>query len=208
MILVSVSGAQSCGKSSVLEDLKKRNLGDFHVDDFKAARSVLADFGLPLTEITRDAANLIEFQTLVLEAKIQRDRTMRRMYDGRHMVVFVERSLIDVAAFATTWIKPELRNAELYVEWVSERYIPKCLELQSMYDSVVYLPVGVFSHVDDGVRAKATTQNEVAASILDYARSTPPELIELRETTIEGRSREVLGLFRERLFPDGKVIIK
>lgn len=208
-MLVSVSGAQSCGKSSVLEAIKLRSLGDIYVDGFKAARTCLTRFGESLDEIVKDAAKLIEFQTLVLEAKYDRDLYLQSTYKDRILCIFTERSMVDLAAFAETWkSKTDMKNLDVYASWVDSRYVPRCLEAQRELNyAVVHLPIGVFNHIDDGVRAKSDTQSFVDKKIREYSQSAPL-FYSVNGSSIQERSDEIVTLFRNLMFPDGRIILR
>jgi len=196
MRLVSISGAQSCGKTSVLDAIKLKDLEDFYVDDFKAARVVLEKFGEPLTEIVKDAAKLIEFQTLVFDAKYEQDKALRSL-TGSNLIVLVERSPIDVISFALSWkFNTEMENLEVYRDWVDTRYFQRCIDAhKELYDLMVYLPIGVFDHVDDGVRAKKNTQEKVdrLVSYLGYSNGAVHEVI---GSSIQDRVDEIIDCLR------------
>lgn len=152
-IIVSISGAQSTGKSTLLDNVKN-GLG-YYVDDFKVARHVLAEFEQPLYEILRDVDSTISFQEQILLAKIEHDRNLS---NDEHEFIFVERCPADIYAFAFTW--RTYFNNEKYDDWLNTYYI-KCLQGMYHYDISILIQPGLFDHIDDGVRAKADTQKDV-----------------------------------------------
>ena len=146
--LVSVSGAAGTGKSTLLENLKYR------VSDFRVARGVLNAMKMDLYDILKDPFKTIEFQNEILRWKIQVDSNLHE--DNEVEWTFVERCPADFYAFARTW-QPRFNNPE-YDEWLEE-YYSACFVAMKYYDVAILIPPGHFAHVDDGVRAKADTQD-------------------------------------------------
>lgn len=145
--LVSVSGAAGTGKSTLLEGLRYR------VDKFRVARAILRKMKMDLYDILKDPVKTMEFQDLILDWKITNDESLKDDHEVEW--TFVERCPADFYAFAKTW--QPLFNSREYDEWLIE-YHSECFAAMKHYDVAILLPPGKFSHVDDGVRAKADTQ--------------------------------------------------
>ena len=146
--VVSISGAAGTGKSTLLEGLKYR------VDKFKVARAILKKMKMDLYDILKDPRKTMEFQDLILEWKMANDTSLHE--DNEVEWTFVERCPADFYAFAKTW-QPRFNN-QVYDEWL-EVYKQECFDAMSKYDVAIIIPPGHFEHVDDGVRAKADTQD-------------------------------------------------
>ena len=108
---------------------------------------------MDLYDILQDPAKTIEFQDLILDWKIDNDAPLKE--DDQVEWTFVERCPADFYAFAQTW-QPRFNSIE-YNEWL-EDYRSDCFSAMRHYDVAIIIPPGKFAHVDDGVRAKADTQ--------------------------------------------------
>lgn len=146
--VVSVSGAAGTGKSTLLENLKYR------VNGFRVARGVLNAMKMDLYDILKDPDLTIQFQEEILRWKIQVDSQLHE--DNEVEWTFVERCPADFYAFAKTW-QQYFANDQVYADWLEE-YKVSCFNAMKYYDVAVIIPPGKFAHVDDGVRAKADTQ--------------------------------------------------
>lgn len=157
--LVSISGAQSTGKSTLLEALKE--VDGYYVDDFKVSRATLEKIGKPLYEINQNEKETINYQKLILEAKIEHDQKLKEM-DCQY--VFVERCTADIFAYAKTW-KGNFPDGSEYSNWFDLEYSRECEKAMNLYDIAIFIPTGAFPHVDDGVRARADSQETVSGRI-------------------------------------------
>lgn len=155
--LIAISGAQSTGKTTLLNALTKKG---YKVDSFKAARSVLEEFDLPLYEINHNAELTKKFQQRILEAKYQNDLSLKTDYKFREDdIIFVERSPVDIFAFAKVWGK-SIKDEE-FTHWVDYSFFQECRRLSVIYSGALVLPSGKFEHEYDGIRAKGDTQTDV-----------------------------------------------
>lgn len=157
--LVSISGAAGTGKSTLLDNLKYR------VDQFRVARAVLKHFKMDLYDILKDPKKTMEFQDEILDWKIANDESLKEDNDVEW--TFVERCPADFYAFAKTW--QQYFTSTEYDEWL-EDYRSDCFNAMRHYDVAIIIPPGKFAHVDDGVRAKADTQ-EITHRELDQLLS-------------------------------------
>jgi predicted ATPase len=163
--IVAISGAAGTGKSTILESIKKDG---FLVSDFKAARTVLNNMGKSLSEILKDENETITFQEDILFVKNSNDGIL---LERSPKWAFTERSTIDLYGFAKTW--QSHFNSETYDDWLSD-YRIKCISGMNIYSEQFIIPPGKFEHVDDGVRAKADTQDETHQNIVSCAQSFMP----------------------------------
>ena len=155
--LVSVSGAAGTGKSTLLENLR------FRVNGFRVARAILKKMKMDLYDILKDPIKTMEFQDLILEWKMANDESLKE--DNEVEWTFVERCPADFYAFAKTW-QPRFNNPE-YDDWLKE-YYNECFNAMKCYDVAILIPPGHFAHVDDGVRAKADTQESTHAYLDEF----------------------------------------
>ena len=162
-IVVSVSGAQSTGKSTLLETLK--NLG-FKVDEFRVARHVLNVFNKPLYEIAKEGneVEIMKFQDAILREKLNHDTSLKKLPND---FIFVERCPADIIAYTRVWKDQFHLNSPAFNKWL-EAYDEKCFEGMKNYDISIFVPSGMFSHVDDGIRAKADSQLEVSYQLRSF----------------------------------------
>lgn len=162
--VVAISGAQGTGKSTTIEVLKD----SFHrkVDDFKASRSVMNSMGTSISDFSKNPQKMMEFQEQLLCAKIQNDSKLkvkhkRNPFSNRTPVVIVERSLIDLAAYAIEWTRTEEVDAYSIHQWCGN-YVDRCLLFnKELYSRTFLLPIGKFDMVDDGVRASVDSQESI-----------------------------------------------
>lgn len=159
-LLVSVSGAQSTGKTTLLEGVNSTL--QFPVDEFKVARAVLEEFGEGLYDILKSEAKTIKFQEEILKQKTEHDGKLKGELDE---FIFVERCPADLFAFAYTW--REHFKKPSYLSWLNH-YRVKCEQAMKIYDISILIHPGAFSHSDDGVRAKADTQQEVDTALSGF----------------------------------------
>lgn len=178
-MIIAVSGAQSTGKSTLLTELKKY----YKVDTFQSARSVLSKMNKSLEEIKQSEDDIIEMQELIFSTKYDRDTELSQTND----LIFVERSFADLIAFSITWNT----NSEKYNYWLKEQYLPKCIMAQKIYDRILFLPSGVFNHVDDGVRAKSDTQHEVSLLIRKYSKKHSKNFKIIKSSNLQDRVLEI-----------------
>ena len=148
--LVSVSGAAGTGKSTLLENIKHP------VDSFRVARAVLSKMGMDLYDILKDPKRTMEFQDMILEWKIANDEHLTQTHQDSEWI-FVERCPADFYAFAKTW--QSRFSSEEYDSWLKD-YHQECFDAMRHYDVAILIAPGHFAHVDDGVRAKADTQDD------------------------------------------------
>lgn len=139
-MLITISGAQGCGKSTILERVEA--LG-YPVIQRKTSRSILAEWNKTLDEINDDPILSKAFQDEILARKIQ-DEAEAVASD---QIFFTERTYMDL--FVYTLIN--LGKFNEHSEWL-DAYYQKCLAAQTTYSKVFYVKSGLFQVVHDGVR--------------------------------------------------------
>lgn len=168
-MLVTVSGAQGCGKSTILEQLE--GMG-YPVIQRKTSRSILSDWGKTLDEINDDPSLSKRFQDEILERKIQDE--MEAVNSSQ--ICFTERTYMDL--FVYTLIN--LGKFNEHSDWL-DSYYQKCLAAQSSYSKVFYVKSGLFNVQPDGVRGSNRHYSKLVDLVLeDYTmQSTTRDRIHL-----------------------------
>lgn len=139
-MLITLSGAQGSGKTTVLNNLK--NLG-FNIVERKTARSILSEWNTTLDAVYRDPALTQQFQEEVLIRKsTDEDEAVQS-----DQLWFTERSYSDLFTYTVLTIG---RYNE-YNQWVND-YFDRCRILQRKYIAVFYFMSGVFETENDGIR--------------------------------------------------------
>ena len=137
--IIAFSGTHSTGKSTTVNDL--RNSPDFYVDDFKVSRFVQQKLGYAnLEEAYKTPEQLIEFQMEILGQKVDHDGELLDNPKLKHKTIIVERSLYDIAAYTSLWVKRILASEDSWFlptsyreelrEW-DKAFSKKCLKMQS-----------------------------------------------------------------------------
>ena len=139
-MLITVSGAQGCGKSTILERIEA--LG-YPVIQRKTSRSILTDWNKTLDEINDDPNLSKAFQDEILERKIQDE--MEAVQSSS--IFFTERTYMDL--FVYTLIN--LGKFNEHSAWL-DSYYQKCLAAQASYAKVFYVKSGLFQVAADGIR--------------------------------------------------------
>lgn len=139
-MLVSLSGAQGSGKTTVLNRIK--TLG-FNVVERKTGRSILSDWNTTLDQVYRDPTLTVAFQDEFLIRKIADEKEAIES----DQLWFTERSYADVFTYPLITVS----KFNEYDSWVNE-YYNKCKEQQRKYLAVFYLEGGVFKTENDGIR--------------------------------------------------------
>lgn len=154
-MLVTVSGAQGCGKSTILQQLE--GLG-YPVVQRKTSRSILSDWGKTLDEINDDPELSKLFQDEILTRKIQDEKDAVES----DRICFTERTYMDLFVYALI----NLGKFNEHSEWL-DSYYQRCLEAQSSYAKVFYVKSGLFTVVHDGVRGSNRHYSRMVDLILE-----------------------------------------
>jgi predicted ATPase len=141
-MLITISGAQGQGKSTVLNSLEK--LG-YNIVPRKTSRSILSDWGMTLNEVNKYAPLTKRFQEEIIVRQQENDASVI----NSSSINFSERSYADIFSYCLNIIGP----FNEYTDWLNG-YFDRCKKLQQNYDCVIYLS-GRKEYVpeDDGVRS-------------------------------------------------------
>lgn len=139
MPLIAISGSQGTGKSTLINALPYPSITR------KTSRSILADWGVTLSEVNNNHDLTIRFQDEVMKRKIDDEL---HAVNSEEMYV-TERTFADLFVYALV----ALGKDNEYSTWLDE-YYHRCAAAQdNSYKHIIYLPSGQFDPVDDGVRA-------------------------------------------------------
>lgn len=139
-MLVSISGSQGSGKSTILKQLEEQG---FNVITRKTSRSILTDWGVSLQEVNNNTELTIRFQNEILERKHRDEMVAIKSTD----LWFTERTFSDLFTYALV----ALGKDNTYDEWLNS-YYNKCMMYNQQYSLVYYLRAGHFVPKHDGVR--------------------------------------------------------
>lgn len=140
-MLVAISGSQGAGKSTVLENLKKKY--NYRVVERKTSRSILQEWNVSLQEVNSNPELTLKFQDEILSRKLEDERSATMS----SQIWLTERTYTDLFVYAL--ISLGLDNAQ--DKWLNE-YYRKCQQFNKYYDGVFYLKGGLFDVVHDGTR--------------------------------------------------------
>ena len=142
-MLISISGAQGSGKSTVLNELKR--IG-FNVISRKTARSVLEEFDVKtLDEVYANPDLVVKWQNLILERKVLDE------FEAYHSeeLWFTERTYADLFTYACMAVGKNNSKSD----WLNS-YYDRCQECQHKYHihSFYIFHHGNYTATNDGVR--------------------------------------------------------
>jgi energy-coupling factor transporter ATP-binding protein EcfA2 len=158
-MLVSISGSQGSGKSTILNALRAAG---YQTIDRKSSRSILADWNVTLQQVNNDHDLTIKFQDEIINRKYQ-DELGATISSGLY---FTERTYADLFTYALVTLGKENE----YADWLDQYYI-SCMELQQSYDMVYYLRAGHFTPEHDGVRGSSAHYSRmVDLTMLDFTQ--------------------------------------
>jgi hypothetical protein len=158
-MLVSISGSQGSGKSTILNELRRAG---YKTIDRKSSRSILADWDVTLQQVNNDHDLTIKFQDEIINRKYQ-DELGATISSGLY---FTERTYADLFTYALVTLGKENE----YADWLDQYYI-SCMELQQSYDMVYYLRAGHFTPEHDGVRGSSAHYSRmVDLTMLDFTQ--------------------------------------
>ena len=172
-MLISISGSQGSGKSTILNHLKQQN---YNIIERKTSRSILQDWNLSLEDIYSEPELTQVFQTQILNRKNLDELEALKSDD----IWFTERSYADLFTYALIGVG----NKNKYSEWLNE-YYQTCSHYNSQYTRVWYIPAGMFPVEQDGVRsANIHYSNMVNLIILDINKQiTDNNKLSIMETS-------------------------
>ena len=148
-MLCAVSGPQSCGKSTVLNTL--RDMG-YPVIARKTSRSILADWGVTLSQVNNDRDLTVPFQQEILKRKIADEQQAASSSD----IWFTERTFADLHVYNVV----SLGKDNDYSSFI-DHYYDDCVVAQRTYSHIFYITGGHFAPVHDGVRGSNQHYNKM-----------------------------------------------
>lgn len=194
--IVAVSGTQGSGKSTLLTALKERG---YRVDDFKVSRHVQEKLGAgSLSELIRTKDDVIQFQQLILEAKMAREEMLAASgYDG---IILTERSFADISSYANIWLN-ELtadQRVSLGESVAFQRTFGNiCSDYQQIYSGVLMLPymehVGWEEDPNRAAKQKIESFNLEMNSFLRFLQPSNVPVFYIDEKTVEARVSQVIS---------------
>lgn len=170
-ILIAVSGTQSVGKTTLLNDLSDK----FIVDTFKASRAVQEELGVDkLSDAVLNPNKIMNFQERIFEVKLEHDTELLNADNDNK--ILVERSFFDIIVYANLWLKkyPKDRNLK---EWFKDFKL-RCIEAQSIYNGLIMLNIHKDIPYDiDPNRAGNDSRQEVENELQDLIKIYWPTIV-------------------------------
>lgn len=140
-MLIAITGPGGSGKSTTIEHLK--SVG-YQSIERKTSRSIIADWGVSISEINSDPALTQKFQMEILKRKID-DEVIAAASDD---VWITERTAADLFTYAI-YSMGRLDSCSEFID----QYYQLCKQAMTNYVGVVYLRGGNFPIVADGTRS-------------------------------------------------------
>jgi hypothetical protein len=167
-MLIAISGSQGSGKSTIINELVKREFHDgqeyVHAKtiDRKTSRSILSEWNVTLEEVNNNPDLTLKFQDEIILRKYNDECdavNSSQLYYG-------ERTYADLFTYALI----SLGKDNKYSDWLNE-YYKRCMLFQQHYEHVYYLRAGYFNVVSDGVRGAGKHYSRMVDLVmLDYTQ--------------------------------------
>lgn len=184
-MLVAVSGSQGSGKTVIIDLVEQEG---FQTVKRKTSRSIMAEWGVTLSEVNNNADLTIRFQEEILKRKIQDDIEAAFKLPA-DQCLFTERSFTDLFTFACV----SLGKDNQYSEWLNS-YYKKCLEAQQEISLLFYLPAGHFVVQHDGVRGSNPHYScMVDVTMLEFTKQmTHPSVLNVIQTPVLEERKSII----------------
>lgn len=156
MPLISISGSQGSGKSTLIRKIKEK-MPEISIVERKTSRSILSEWNIPLSVINETPELSVKFQEEILQRKIDDDTALLQGDD----VVITERTPVDLFVYALV----NMGKHNQWSDWLNQYYY-KCKEACSIYDRVIFLPSGQFDVKEDGIRSHNQHYSTMIDSIM------------------------------------------
>jgi predicted ATPase len=202
MRIVGVSGAQGCGKSSLLEELKARG---YQVDDFKVSRTVQKQLGWEKLDTVMDNwETMKQFQEAVLKAKYEHDLGLKKL--SRPGTILTERTFFDISAYTVLWVEKFIYRGDISVTLASEwflDYLKRANAYQlDIYDVVINVPLMSHIPVENDPRRAARVDAEVIEKLITTkCLKSDLDIIMITKHSISDRADEVESALNELNVP-------
>lgn len=188
-MIITISGAQGQGKSTVLNDLAARG---YNVIANKTSRGILNEWGLTLNEVNKYPPLTKKFQERIIKDHLMHQE---EAYNSSELY-FSERSFADIFTYATF----ALGSYNEYSEWLNE-YFTICATHQKRYRKIIYLSGRTYTPEEDGVRS-INIHFSTAVDLLikhnlyafDYPRGN---IVEVSSPNHYERINQILELIKE-----------
>lgn len=187
-MLVAIAGSQGCGKTTVINELKKRG---FKTVERKTSRSILDEWGVSLSEVNNNPDLTLKFQKEILTRK-SADETHAQANPAD--VIVTERTYIDLATYSLVALGKDNHHSD----WLNS-YIASCAAYQQSYDIVFYLRAGHFNIQHDGVRgSNAHYSRMVDVVMYDMMQqfTLPSRLVVIDTPILEQRVATITNFIR------------
>ena len=202
MRIVGVSGAQGCGKSSLLEELKARG---YQVDDFKVSRTVQKQLGWEKLDTVMDNWETMKrFQEAVLKAKYEHDLGLKKL--SRPGTILTERTFFDISAYTVLWVEKFIYRGDISVTLASEWYLDYLKRANTyqldIYDVVINVPLMSHIPVENDPRRAARVDAEVIEKLITTkCLKSDLDIIMITKHSISDRADEVESALNELNVP-------
>lgn len=189
-MLISVIGAQGCGKTTLLNQLY---LKGYNVDNFKVSRSVQKELGVSsLYELTEDFKSIQLLQDKILEQKYDHDVKLKDEWP-----ILVERSFFDLIAYTELWCS-QLDTPYVPSNYWLENYKHVCLQYQKIYSGIILIEVNEeIAFEQDQNRASKDSRNQIASRLLELCQLTNIPYTILKEASLEKRVEDSISFIRK-----------
>lgn len=185
-MLYAVSGAQGCGKSTVIAALEAKG---YPVVSRKTSRSILSDWGVSLDEINADKQLATAFQVEILARKVADEAEAAKS----STVWFTERTYMDLFVYTLV----NLGKHNHYSTWI-DAYYDKCLEAQQNYAGIFYVRSGLFDVEADGVRGSNAHYSKLVDLTLEHYTTTSLSPVDIHVINVADLSKR-LELIEKRV---------
>lgn len=191
MSLVSIAGSQGTGKTTLIDALQLPSITR------KTSRSILAEWGVTLSQVNNDRPLTVKFQDEILKRKLEDEAEAVASSE----LFITERTYADLFVYALVAIGKDNE----YSDWL-DGYYQRCVEAQRSYQHVFYLTGGHFRPVNDGVRAiNEHYSRMVDLTMYDYTCRMSPSVTPIKTGNLELRVQIVKDqLYHGRPNPENK----
>jgi len=181
-MLISISGSQGQGKSTVISDLADWG---YNVIPVKTSRSILHDWNYTLNEVNKYAPLTKNFQEEIIKRHV--DNVDMIAMDDPSKIWFCERSYADIFAYCLNVIG--LYNE--YDDWING-YYEICKDNQAHYDMVIMLSGLNNKPENDGVRSTNRHFGKAMDLLIhyyvkDFAKANNQPILEINTSNHEER---------------------
>jgi predicted ATPase len=191
-MLFAISGSQGSGKTTVINELKKRG---YPIVERKTSRSILEEWGVTLSQVNNDRDLTIRFQDRILTRKMEDER---EAVEDVSRIWFTERTYADLFTYALIAIGKDNE----YSDWVDE-YFKDCAAQQCNYNANFYLPSGRFQLEHDGVRGSNQHYSRMVDITMKDVLSRMGQSTGLDPDTFKPRGTVTVDI--DRIDVDGRV---